>query len=50
MKNICTKDLQYAVNFLYHGKLKILQEDLDGFISLTEELQLKGLTGYKKKL
>ena len=33
------------VDFVYRGEAKILQEDLDGFLLLAEDLQLRGLTG-----
>ena len=33
------------VDFVYRGEAKILQEDLDGFLLLAEDLQLIGLTG-----
>ena len=32
------------VNFIYLGEVKIHQEDLDGFLLLAQELELKGLT------
>ena len=31
------------MDFIYHGEANIYQEDLDAFLSLAEELQLKGL-------
>ena len=31
------------MDFVYHGETNIYQEDLDGFLALAEELQLKGL-------
>ena len=48
MRNISTKDLETAVTFLYQGEVNILQEDLDNFLTLAEELQLKGLSGPKE--
>ena len=45
MRNTSTKDLETAVTFLYQGEVNILQEDLDEFLILAEELQLKGLSG-----
>ena len=30
---------------MYHGVANIYQDNLDGFLALAEELQLKGLTG-----
>ena len=33
------------MDFIYHGEANIYQEDLDGFLALAEDLQLKGLAG-----
>ena len=44
MRRIEAKDLLNIVNFIYHGEVNIFQEDLDNFLSLAEELELKGLT------
>ena len=45
IRNIHEKDLIAVVDFLYHGEVNILQENLDNFLNLAEELQLKGLSG-----
>ena len=45
MRGLKAKDLVSIVDFIYHGEANILQDDLDSFLSLAEELQLKGLTG-----
>ena len=45
MRKIKTEDLQNIVTFMYHGEVNIFQEDLDNFLSLAEEMELKGLTG-----
>ena len=37
--------LNSILDFMYHGVADIYQENLDGFLALAEELQLKGLTG-----
>ena len=39
-----TRQLTTMVNFIYLGEVKIHQEDLDGFLLLAQELELKGLT------
>ena len=44
MRGIKTTDLVAIVDFIYHGEANIIQEDLEGFLALAEELQLKGLT------
>ena len=33
------------MDFLYYGEANVLQENLDAFLALAEELRLKGLTG-----
>ena len=45
MRGLKAKDLLSIVDFIYHGEANVLQEDLDSFLALAEELQLKGLTG-----
>ena len=43
MRGLKAKDLVAIVDFIYHGEASVFQEDLDGFLALAEELQLKGL-------
>ena len=45
MRKVQAKDLLNIVTFMYHGEVDILQDDLNDFLSLAEELELKGLTG-----
>ena len=45
MRGLKNKDLVAILDFIYHGEANIYQEDLDGFLALAEELQLKGLAG-----
>ena len=45
MRGLKAKDLVAIVDFIYHGEANIYQEDLDGFLALAEDLQLKGLAG-----
>ena len=33
------------IDFLYHGEANIYQENMDSFLAVAEELQLKGLMG-----
>ena len=47
MKGLKAKDLMAILDFIYHGEANICQEDLDGFLALAENLQLKGLVGSK---
>ena len=50
MRGLKAKDLVAIVDFIYHGEANIYQEDLDGFLALAEELQLKGLTGSENEV
>ena len=43
MRGISTIQLNAVVDFIYHGEVNINQDDLDAFLNLAEELQLKGL-------
>ena len=45
MRGLKAKDLTAILDFIYLGEANIYQEDLDGFLALAEDLQLKGLTG-----
>ena len=45
LKGFKAKQLHSIIDFMYHGVAEIHQEDLDGFLAVAEELQLKGLTG-----
>ena len=47
MRGMTTRQLTDVVDFIYHGEVDIYQEDLDTFLKLAEELQLKGLIGSK---
>jgi hypothetical protein len=45
MRGVKAKDLVAILDFIYHGEANIYQEDLDEYLALAEELQLKGLVG-----
>ena len=47
MKGIKPDDLTAIVDFLYFGKANVYQENLESFLAIAEELQLKGLEGSK---
>ena len=49
MRNMNERDLMAIIEFIYHGETNIGQEDLDSFLALAAELQLKGLTGSKEE-
>ena len=50
MRGMKFDDLLAIVDFLYCGEANVFQENLDSFLAIAEELQLKGLMGktYKK--
>ena len=43
MRGIKSDIITSMVDFLYHGEASLFQEDLESFLSLASELQLKGL-------
>ena len=45
MRGLKIEDLTAILDFLYVGEANVYQENLDLFLSLAEELKLKGLTG-----
>ena len=45
MRGVKADDLNSLVDFLYYGEANVLQESLDTFLALAEDLKLKGLTG-----
>ena len=44
LKGVKYKDMQAVLNFMYHGEVNVAQEDLNSFLSVAEELRVKGLT------
>ena len=45
MRGVKSDDLLAIVDFLYRGEANVYQENLDSFLAIAEELQLKGLMG-----
>ena len=45
MRGMKSVDLVAMVDFLYFGEANVQQENLDSFLAIAEELQLKGLQG-----
>ena len=45
MRGIKSDDLLAIVDFLYYGEANVYQENLDSFLTIAEELQLRGLMG-----
>ena len=44
LKGVKYSDLQSVLNFMYHGEVNVAQEELNSFLSVAEDLQVKGLT------
>ena len=45
MRGVRSENLKAMVDFFYYGEANVDQENLDSFLVLAEELQLKGLRG-----
>ena len=45
MRGMKSEDLWAILDFLYCGEANVFQENLDSFLAIAEELQLKGLMG-----
>ena len=45
MRGITAGTLQAMVDFMYQGEVGIQKEDIDDFLSLAKELDIKGLDG-----
>jgi len=49
LKGVKYKDMQAVLNFMYHGEVNVAQDDLNSFLAVAEELQVKGLTQGKSE-
>jgi len=49
LKGVKYEELQSVLNFMYHGEVNIAQEDLNSFLSVAEDLKVKGLTQKNEK-
>ena len=45
MRGVKSGELLSILDFLYRGEANVFQDNLDSFLAIAEELQLKGLTG-----
>ena len=48
LRGIGYNDLVSILDFMYHGEVKIAQNNLNNFLTLAEELQIKGLANRKQ--
>jgi len=44
LKGVEFNDLQAVLNFMYHGEVNVAQDELNSFLSVAEDLKVKGLT------
>ena len=44
LKGVNFTNLQSVLSFMYHGEVNVAQEDLNSFLSVAEDLKVKGLT------
>ena len=44
LRGVTYADLSSVLDFMYHGEVNVAQEDLNSFLAVAEELQIKGLT------
>jgi len=44
LKGVKYTNLQSVLNFMYHGEVNIAQEELNSFLTVAEDLRVKGLT------
>jgi len=44
LKGVKFSNLLSVLDFMYHGEVNVAQEDLDSFLSVAEDLKVKGLT------
>ena len=44
LKGVKYEDITSVLNFIYHGEVNVAQEELNSFLSVAEDLQIKGLT------
>jgi len=47
LRGVQSQDLEYILNFMYNGEVSLAQDQLNSFLSVAEDLQIKGLTQKK---
>ena len=50
MRGVKATDMVAIIDFIYHGEANIFQDQLEGFLALAEELELKGLVGNSEEV
>ena len=49
LRGFQSKDFASLIDFIYFGEANVYQEDLDSFLVIAEDIQLKGLTNQSSK-
>ena len=49
MRGMTNKQLSEVVDFIYHGEVNIYEENIEDFLTLAEELKLKGLNNSENR-
>ncbi len=49
LRGVRMADLEAVLDFMYHGEVNVAQEDLNSFLQVAEDLQIKGLTQQSNK-
>jgi len=44
LRGVHSADMQAVLDFMYHGEVSVAQEELNSFLSVAEDLKVKGLT------
>jgi len=47
LRGVHSVDMQAVLDFMYHGEVSVAQEELNSFLSVAEDLKVKGLTQKK---
>ena len=50
MRGVKSEELAAIIDFLYNGEANVFQQNLESFLALAEQFQLKGLTGQESDL
>ena len=45
LDGVSSGELQFVLDYIYHGEVQIYQEQLDRFLEVAQRLKLEGLTG-----
>ena len=42
LRGVARRDMENVLDFMYHGEVSVAQADLNSFLQVAEELQVKG--------